>query len=98
MRYFFIIALAAVLITSGCQEKKPLPIIGNIETTATGDTIYPVIRDFSFINQDSQVVTNKDLLGKVTIADFFFTSCPPSVLLSRNRNYGFMTALTTTRI
>ncbi|HRV86089.1 MAG TPA: SCO family protein [Saprospiraceae bacterium] len=76
MRYFFIIALAAVLITSGCQEKKPLPIIGNIETTATGDTIYPVIRDFSFINQDSQVVSNKDLLGKVTIADFFFTSCP----------------------
>lgn len=32
--------------------------------------------DFSFINQDSVVITNRDYLGKVYLVDFFFTTCP----------------------
>ncbi len=31
---------------------------------------------FSFYNQDSVLVTNKDFLGKVYLVDFFFTTCP----------------------
>lgn len=31
---------------------------------------------FEFLNQDSVLVSNKDLLGKVYVVDFFFTSCP----------------------
>ncbi|TAF35444.1 MAG: SCO family protein [Cytophagales bacterium] len=31
---------------------------------------------FSFINQNGQRTTEKDFLGKITIADFFFTRCP----------------------
>ncbi len=31
---------------------------------------------FSFLNQNSVQVTNKDYLGKVYIVDFFFTTCP----------------------
>ncbi|WP_222983214.1 SCO family protein [Flagellimonas meishanensis] len=31
---------------------------------------------FAFINQDSTLVTNQDYLGKVYIAEFFFTTCP----------------------
>ncbi|BDW92913.1 SCO family protein [Muricauda ruestringensis] len=31
---------------------------------------------FSFYNQDSVLVTNKDFLGKVYVVDFFFTTCP----------------------
>jgi len=31
---------------------------------------------FSFINQDSTLVTDKDYLGKVYLVDFFFTTCP----------------------
>ena len=76
MKHLIFAALGLILITESCQERQPLPIIGNMDVTPAGDTIYPVIRDFSFINQDSQIVTNQDLLGKVTIADFFFTSCP----------------------
>lgn len=31
---------------------------------------------FSFLNQDSIVVTDKDYLGKVYVVEFFFTTCP----------------------
>ncbi|RYC50481.1 SCO family protein [Flagellimonas olearia] len=31
---------------------------------------------FSFLNQDSVLVTDKDYLGKVYVVEFFFTTCP----------------------
>ncbi|MGN7783914.1 SCO family protein [Niabella sp. 22666] len=31
---------------------------------------------FQFTNQDGQAVTNKDVDGKVYVAEFFFTTCP----------------------
>nr|WP_298794128.1 SCO family protein [uncultured Allomuricauda sp.] len=31
---------------------------------------------FSFLNQDSVLVSNKDYLGKVYVVEFFFTTCP----------------------
>lgn len=34
------------------------------------------IPEFAFLNQDSLLVTNHDLKGKVFVIDFFFTSCP----------------------
>ncbi len=34
------------------------------------------VPDFSFINQDSVMITNTDYLGKVYVVDFFFTTCP----------------------
>ena len=33
------------------------------------------IADFSFVNQDGKVVTQKDYEGKIYVADFFFTTC-----------------------
>ena len=47
-----------------CQNDKPLPIIGN-----------QPVADFQFVNQDSQIITNKTFDGKIYIANFFFTSC-----------------------
>jgi protein SCO1/2 len=35
-----------------------------------------MVPNFSFLNQDSVLVTNKDYLGKVYVVDFFFTTCP----------------------
>jgi len=49
------------------QEEKPLPILGRPDA---------VIPAFSFYNQDSTVVTNRDFDGTIYVADFFFTSCP----------------------
>jgi protein SCO1/2 len=34
------------------------------------------VPDFEFINQNGDTITNKDLLGKVYVIDFFFTTCP----------------------
>jgi len=33
------------------------------------------ISDFSFVNQNNQTITNKDVEGKVHLANFMFTSC-----------------------
>ncbi len=39
------------------------------------DTISPV-QPFSFVNQDGNIVTDKDVEGKVYVAEYFFTTCP----------------------
>ncbi|MBT8283967.1 MAG: SCO family protein, partial [Flavobacteriaceae bacterium] len=31
---------------------------------------------FSFLNQDSLLITNEDYKGKVYVVEFFFTTCP----------------------
>jgi protein SCO1 len=38
------------------------------------DTI-SVVQPFAFINQDGNIVTNKDVQGKVFVAEYFFTTC-----------------------
>ncbi|MCB0639382.1 MAG: SCO family protein [Lewinella sp.] len=71
--------LLGLLLTAACQsgDNGPLPYYGFHEIDAnTGDTIYHTIRDFAFIDQDSQVVTNETFAGKAYVADFFFISCP----------------------
>lgn len=72
-----------VLAACNLKEEKKLPVLGNreaVEKTVDGktiiDTVYQTIPDFSFINQDSTTVTNKDFDGKIYVADFFFTTCP----------------------
>ena len=33
------------------------------------------VRPFSFINQDGKTITDKDVAGKVYVAEYFFTTC-----------------------
>lgn len=56
------------------QKEQSLPVFGEKEITAT-DTIYHTIGSFRLVNQDSTVVTNETLRGKIYVTDFFFTSC-----------------------
>jgi protein SCO1/2 len=63
------------LISCGSSKDDKLPVYGEI-SVENGDSVYHSIRDFSFINQDSQVVNNASFEGKIYISDFFFTSCP----------------------
>ena len=41
--------------------------------------------DFIFLNQDNIYIGNEDFLGKVYVAEFFFTSCP-SICIEMNQN------------
>jgi protein SCO1 len=83
MRLIFLM-LAGLLVLQSCnsKEQKKLPILGErepIERQINGktvvDTIYQTIAPFSYLNQDSIKVTDRDFDGKIYVADFFFTSC-----------------------
>lgn len=80
------IVIGAVIIALGCTEVKnvaDLPVLGRerIVKRMEGDreiwdTIPHSIANFAFLNQDSVWITNESLIGKIYVADFFFTSCP----------------------
>jgi protein SCO1 len=71
------IALIGTALGYGCKpEQRTLPILGNRDITPTGDTLYPQVPDFAFVNQDSQQVTNATFAGKIYVVDFFFIHCP----------------------
>lgn len=77
MKYTLIL-FGVLLLLGACQmnrEPEPLPILGNREII-DGDTVYHTVRDFSFVNQDSQNVTNATFADKAYVVDFFFISCP----------------------
>lgn len=69
----FIIAAGWILTSCSSQEEK-LPIFGQREVNGT-DTIYHTIAPFSFVDQDSTVITNDTYKDKIYVADFFFTTC-----------------------
>ena len=75
---YIIISVLFSLLTIGClqENRPPLPIIGNIDITESGDTLYHQVPDFQFVNQDNQPVTNATFANKAYIVDFFFISCP----------------------
>lgn len=78
MKQVIFAGLAMLIISSGCSTpggNDSLPILGERDVV-NGDTAYHTIPDFSFINQDSQVVNNETFAGKAYVADFFFVSCP----------------------
>lgn len=72
---FFLIIFVLSLVSCGQNDDEPLPVLGR-PTFVNGDSIPHTIPDFSFIDQDSQVVNNQTFAGKVYVVDFFFTSCP----------------------
>jgi protein SCO1/2 len=84
MKKFIWIVASVALITSCKQNnKKVLPIYGNrqpVTKTVDGktevDTIYTTIPAFYFVNQYGKTITEKDVEGKIYVADFFFTTCP----------------------
>ena len=71
-----VLSLLFAVVAFSCSQEKKLPFLGPKTVNATGDTVYHKIPDFQFINQDSVLVSQKDIEGKVYVADFFFTTCP----------------------
>ena len=79
------IMLTLVVLTSCGEEEKVrvLSLMGQydvvyktVDGVDVADTVYPTIPAFSYINQDSTLVTSKSMKGKVWVADFFFSTCP----------------------
>ena len=85
MKDFKITLVGLLLLVVACtgKGKKTLPILGNrqvVEKTINGetviDTVFQKVPAFTFVNQDSSLITDKDFDGKIYVVDFFFTSCP----------------------
>lgn len=71
-----VIFLILFCIVASCSEKsEKLPYLGN-QTVINNVEIQHSIKDFSFLNQDSLVVTNDTFKNKIYIADFIFLRCP----------------------
>lgn len=74
-RLFFVVVCACWLACSCAPDKgKRLPIFGERELVH-GDTVFHVVGEFQLLDQDSNLVTEKTVHGKIYVADFFFTSC-----------------------
>ena len=66
------------------QQEKSLLIYGSreiVERTDENnktfiDTIYHTIGDFTFIDQDSSIITSQTFSNSIYVTDFFFTTCP----------------------
>jgi protein SCO1/2 len=85
-------AFILIVLLVGCNSQppqqpeaiKPLPYFGEFDIelntmpdgTQKPDTLYYPIPKFSFINQDSVIVTRDNFEGYITLVDFFFTDCP----------------------
>ena len=64
-----------------CKDnKKRLPYYDTPDFTPKWEMangkIFHQIRPFKLINQENQIFTEKDIEGKICVADFFFTTCP----------------------
>lgn len=65
------------------RKKSVLPILGNrdveyrmVDGKEVVDTIYHMVPQFKYLNQDSVMKTSRDFEGKLRVVDFFFTHCP----------------------
>jgi protein SCO1 len=79
--FYLYLGVSLALIFSACFDKTetnaPLPIIGErLGMTEKGDTIYPTIPNFAFVDQNRDTVSNADYADKIYVVDFFFTHCP----------------------
>ncbi|GAB5552999.1 MAG: hypothetical protein Sapg2KO_25900 [Saprospiraceae bacterium] len=77
MRNLSLLFLIGILLQAcgGAANEESLPILGR-DVVVDGQTQKHQVRDFEFVNQDSQLVTNQTFAGKAYVVDFFFISCP----------------------
>ncbi|BDS10327.1 SCO family protein [Aureispira anguillae] len=84
---YIVLVLALAFIYGACapssENASGLPVIGFktlVEKEVNGkkvvDSVDHVIPAFSFVNQDSNEITEATVKNKIYLVDFFFTSCP----------------------
>jgi len=79
MKYCYLLLSLFTLLSCHDNEKK-LPYYDTPDFTPKWDIsdtkTFHQIRPFKLINQENQIFTEKDIEGKICVADFFFTTCP----------------------
>ncbi len=70
-------SLAYLIVSRGKNNYQRLEIFGPKEPSATnaGDTTYHTIAPFELTAHNNSVFSDKDLEGKIYVADFFFATC-----------------------
>ena len=83
MKKLLLFLLFPVVLAISCSspsektsETAELPILGERYVDDNQDTVYHSIADFAFINQVGDTIRKEDMVGKIYVADFFFTTCP----------------------
>lgn len=74
MRYFVYPMIIGLFLLSCATSEEKLPIFGEREVVGI-DTVYHTIAPFTFVDQDSSIITNDTFRDKIYVADFFFTTC-----------------------
>ncbi|HRH65397.1 MAG TPA: SCO family protein [Bacteroidia bacterium] len=64
-----------LVLTRGTNHFKSLPVLGPVTVNAQGDSVFHSIAPFSLQNQEGRTITEKDLEGKIVVANFFFATC-----------------------
>ena len=76
---FLLFPVALAISCSSPSEKTSevaeLPILGERYVDDNQDTVYHSIADFAFVNQVGDTIRKEDMVGKIYVADFFFTTC-----------------------
>ena len=75
MKSFLYFLMVMWWLSACTKNESNLPIFGHT-TIIDNDTIYSAIQSFSFVSQDSLIITEKTFENKIYIADFIFLSCP----------------------
>jgi protein SCO1 len=69
--WFYLLFFSVLIIGFYFLLTKIIPGYGK-----TGMAVINKVQDFSFLDQDSIRISNKEVEGKVYVAEFFFTTCP----------------------
>lgn len=73
-QYLMVTVFIGMMMLSCVTKEEKLPVFGQREVVGT-DTVYHTIAPFSFVDQDSAIITNETFRDKIYVADFFFTTC-----------------------
>jgi protein SCO1/2 len=90
--FFMVFSIVFVAISySLLKPVKSLPIFHPsmvnpelVDSTVQHISKYHTIADFTFTNQNGEVVTHKNFADKIYVADFFFTTCPTICPIMQN--------------
>jgi protein SCO1 len=69
-RWFYIVFFVVLFLVFYLALTRIIPGYGDVKLP-----VLSLVQPFSFTNQDGRTITNRDVDGKVYVAEYFFTTC-----------------------